>query len=59
MKKYLVIDCNRMYEYFFNTPKQLKKWVEANFDNEKDFYTTHLIYEVENPKKYWDVNDIK
>ena len=48
-----------MYEYFFNTPKQLKKWVEANFDNEKDFYTTHLIYEVENPKKYWDINDIK
>jgi hypothetical protein len=52
MKKFLIIDCIRKYEYIFNNHHQLKKWVKDNFPNENDFYTTHLIYEVENIKKY-------
>lgn len=52
MKKFLIIDCIKKYEYIFNNHHQLKKWVKDNFPNENDFYTTHLIYEVENIKKY-------
>jgi hypothetical protein len=56
---FLVIDCNKRYEHLFNSSKQLKEWVRDNFDNEKDFYNNHLIYEVTLHKKYWDINDIK
>ena len=58
MKKFLVIDCVKRYEYMFNNHRQLKKWIKDNFSNENNFYTTHLIYEVDFIKKYWDVNDI-
>jgi len=58
MTKFLVIDCNKRYEHMFNNKHQLKKWVKENFDNEINFYSTHLIYEVNFLKKYWDVNDI-
>jgi hypothetical protein len=43
----------------FNNHHQLKKWIKKNFNNENDFYSTHLIFEVGSIKKYWDVNDIK
>ena len=59
MTKFLVIDCSKRYEYMFNNHHQLKKWVKDNFDNENDFYSTHLIFEVSSIKKYWDINDIK
>ena len=59
MKEFLVIDCIKKYEYVFNSHHQLKKWIRDNFYNMDDFYATHLIYEVENIKKYWDANDIK
>jgi hypothetical protein len=38
---------------------KLKKWVKDNFDNENDFYSTHLIFEVGSIKKYWDIKYIK
>ena len=58
MIKFLIIDCSKRYEHMFNNKHQLKKWVRENFNNEVDFYSTHLIYEVNSLKKYWDINDI-
>ena len=58
-EKFLVIDCSKRYEHIFNNKHQLKKYIEENYENPNDFYSTHLIYEVTNIKKYWDVNDIK
>ena len=58
-EKFLVIDCSKRYEHIFNNKHQLKKYIEENYPNPNDFYSTHLIYEVTNIKKYWDVNDIK
>jgi hypothetical protein len=57
-KKLLVIDCNKRYEHIFNNKHQLKKWIKENYPNPNDFYSNHLIYEVTNIKKYWDINDI-
>lgn len=59
MTKFLVIDCSKKYEYIFNNHHQLKKWVKENFSDINDFYSNHLIFEVSDIKKYWDVDDIK
>lgn len=56
--KFLVIDCDKKYEHIFNNKHQLKKWVLENYPNPTEFYSKHLIFEISNIKKYWDINDI-